>query len=212
MNIDLTPIKMKKNPPQKIIHPIPPHTGLGSEEDTLLSVYFLRPVARIKDMNKMFKADKHILKFSCKLISSIPADEERKFVLYYHARDDTITIYELAEKNSGRIPSKFLERKKHNNPFTKKYYFEKDFVIGNTIYLNSFMFKLLECDEYTKKYMKENPEVFRDSDLQAVLARVRQLGSKYSDFEEFLVQVVKNVDLKSESYVEKVNIVEGLNK
>ena len=46
----MTPVKIKKNPPQKVIHPIPPHTGMGSEEDSLLSVYFLRPEAKIKEI------------------------------------------------------------------------------------------------------------------------------------------------------------------
>ena len=208
----MVPVKIKKNPPQKVIHPIPPHNSIGSEEDTLLSVYFLRPCARIKDMNKMFKSDKHILRFSCKLISPIAADEERKFLLSVHVRDDTITIYELAEKNSGRIPCKFLERKKHKNPFTKKYYLEKDFVVGNTLYLNSFIFKVLECDDYTKKYMKENGEVFRDSDLSSVVGRIRLAANKYENFDEFLIQMVKNVESKSEEFVDKENIMEGFKK
>lgn len=212
MGIDMTPVKIKKNPPQKVIHPIPPHNGIGSEEDSLLSVYFLRPVARIKDMNKMFKADKHVLRFSCKLISSVAADEERKFLLSVYARDDTIMVYELADKNSGRIPCKFMERKKHKNPFTKKYYTEKDFAIGSTIYLNSFIFKLIESDEYTKKYMRDNPDIFTDSDMQAILNRVRLVGNKSGNYEEFLVQVIKCVDPNNDGFVSKENLGEGLKK
>jgi len=208
----MTPVKIKKNPPQKVIHPIPPHNGIGSEEDSLLSVYFLRPVARIKDMNKMFKADKHVLRFSCKLISSVAADEERKFLISVYARDDTIMVYELADKNSGRIPCKFMERKKHKNPFTKKYYTEKDFAIGSTIYLNSFIFKLIESDEYTKKYMRDNPDIFTDSDMQAILNRVRLSANKFGSYEDYLVHVVKNVDSINEGFVSKESIAEGLKK
>lgn len=212
MNIDMTPIKMRKNQPQKVIHPIPPHLGIGSEEDTLLSVYFLRPVARIQDMNKMFKSDKHILRFSCKLISPVVADDERKFLLSIYVRDDTIMVYELADKNSGRIPSKFMERKKHKNPFTNKYYTEKDFAIGNTIYLNSFVFKLLESDDYTKKYMLDNPEVFIDSNMQAIVNRVRIAGNKHSSYEEYLIQIIKNCDPANQGYVTKDKILEGFKK
>jgi len=208
----MTPVKIKKNPSQKIIHPIPSHTGIGSEEDSLLSVYFLRPVARIKDMNRMFKSDKHVLRFSSKLISSVGADEERKFLISIYVRDDTIMVYELADKNSGRIPCKFMERKKHKNPFTKKYYIEKDFTVGSTIYLNSFIFKLLEADQYTKNYMKDNPEIFTDSDIQAILNRVRLAASKIGDYENFLVQVVKNIDVYNKGFVTKENIIEGLKK
>jgi len=212
LGIDLNPVKIKKNPPQKVIHPIPAHTGIGSEEDSLLSVFFLRPVARIKDMNKMFKSDKHVLRFSAKLISSVAADDERKFLISVYARDDTIMVYELADKNSGRSPCKFMERKKHKNPFTKKYYNEKDFAIGSTIYLNSFIFKLIESDEYTKKYMRDNPDIFTDSDIQAILNRVRLSGGKFASYEEFLVEVIKKVDPENLGYVSKENIGEGLKK
>lgn len=208
----MTPVKIKKNPPQKVIHPIPPHNGIGSEEDSLLSVYSLRPAARIKDMNKMFKSDKHVLRFSCKLISSVAADEERKFLLSVYVRDDTIMVYELADKNSGRIPCKFMERKKHKNPFTNKYYGEKDFTVGSTIYLNSFIFKVIESDEYTKKYMRDNREVFPDSDMQVILNRVRLAGAKFGSYEDFLVQVVKNIDPANTGFATKEGICEGLKK
>jgi len=208
----MTPVKIKKNPHQKVIHPIPPHNGIGSEEDSLLSVYFLSPAQRIKDMNKIFKSDKHVLRFSCKLISSVAADEERKFLISVYARDDTITVYELADKNSGRTPCRFMERKKHKNPFTKKHYIEKDFAIGNTIYLNCFIFKLIESDEYTKKYMRDNPDIFIDSDMQAILNRIRLVGNKSGNYEDFLVQVIKNLDPNNEGYVSKENIADGLKK
>ncbi len=212
MGLNLNPVKIKKNPHQKVIHTIPPHTGIGSEEDSLLSVYFLRPVARITDMNKMFKSDKHVLRFSCKLISSVAADEERKFLISVYTRDDTIMVYELADKNSGRIPCRFMERKKHINPFTNKYYNEKEFAIGTTIYLNKFIFKLIEADEYTKKYMKDNPEIFTDSDIYAILNRIRLNSNKYSTFDEFLVEIIKNVDPGNQKFVTRENIIEGMKK
>lgn len=49
-----------------------------------------------------------------------------------------------------------MERQTHQNPFTKKIYKENDFVVGNTIYLKKYMFRLLEMDEYTRKYMIVN--------------------------------------------------------
>ena len=48
----------------------------------------------------MFKADKHILRFNAKLISPIPADAERKFIVSAFARDDTVQVFEVADKNS----------------------------------------------------------------------------------------------------------------
>lgn len=208
----MVPIKIKRNPPQKVIHPIPPHNGFGSEEDSLLSVYFLRPEAKIKEMNKMFKSDKHILRFNCKLISSIPSDSERQFIVSVFCRDDTVQIFEVADKNSGRINSKFMERQKHKNPYTNKYYAEKDFVVGNTIYINKYIFKLLECDDYTKKYMIDNPELFRDSDLSAVLGRIRTAGLKSGNLDDFVVELLKTLDPKAVNYIQKDDLLSGLQK
>lgn len=208
----MNPIKLKRNPPQKVIHPIPPHNGFGSEEDSLLSVYFLNPQAKIRDMIKMFKSDKHILRFNAKLISSIPSDTERKFIVSFFVRDDTIQIFEVADKNSGRVSSKFMERQKQKNPYTNRYYNEKDFIVGNTIYINKYIFKLYECDDYTKKYMKDNAEVFRDSDLCAVLGRIKVAGLKYENLEDYVIDILKVLDPEGQNYVSKEDIVEGFKK
>lgn len=208
----MIPIKMKRNPPQKVIHPIPPHNGFGSEEDSLLSVYFLRPEAKIRNMHKMFKSDKHILRFNARLISPIPSDSERKFIISVFARDDSIQIYEIADKNSGRINSKFIERQKHKNPYTNKYYTEKDCVVGSTLYVNKYTFKLLECDDYTKKYMIDNPEVFRDSDLSAIVERIRLAGLKFQNIEEYAIEILKTLDPSGSNYVAKEDLLEGFKK
>jgi hypothetical protein len=212
LGVDMIPIKMKRNPPQKVIHPIPSHTGFGSEEDSLLSVYFLHPEAHIKDVNKMFKNDKHTLRFNAKLISSIPSDTERRFIVSFFVRDDTVQVFEVADKNSGRISSKFMERNKQKNPYTNKPYTEKDFVVGSTIYINKYIFKLNECDDYTKKYMKDNAEIFRDSDLTAIVGRVRVAGLKCQSIEEFVVEILKTLDPEGRNYASKEDILDGFKK
>lgn len=212
LNIDMDPIKMKKNPPQQIIHPIPPHMGYGSEEDSLLSVYYLNPMSKIRDMIKMFKQDKHIMRFYCKLISSVPSDQERSFILSVFCRDDTIQVYELAGKNSGRISSKFMERQKVKNPYTNVYYSPKDFIKGKDVYLNTYIFRLMESDEYTKKYMIDNPEIFKDSDLQYVISRIRQGSIGRQSFEEFCIELIKVIDPESKHYISKDAILTGLQR
>jgi len=207
----MIPITKHRKLQTKIIHPIPAHTtGIGSEEDSLLSVFHLRPEAKIINMNKMFKSDKHILRFNAKLISQTPSDQERKFLISFFARDQTILVFEIAEKNSGRQTAKFMERKTHRNPYTNKYYIETDFTYGNTIYLSKYLFRLLECDSYTEKYMKDNPELFVDSDLAAVVDRIRKASMKYNTVEEFGVDILAKLDPKSVGFVSKINIQNGL--
>ena len=73
LGVEMNPIKVKRNPPQKVIHPIPSHNGFGSEEDSLLSVFYLNPQGKVREYyTKEFKRDKHILRFNAKLISPVP--------------------------------------------------------------------------------------------------------------------------------------------
>ena len=201
LGIDMEPIRLKKNPPQQIIHPIPPHNGYGSEEDSLLSVYYLTPVNRIRDMIKMFKQDKHIMRYYSKLISPIPSDAERSFIVSVFCRDDSVQIFEMAGKNSGRESGKFMERQKVKNPYTQKYYSQNDFVKGKNIYVNKYIFRLLECDEYTKKYMIDNPDIFKDSDLDTVVGRIRGGATEFKNIEDYAVEFLKKIDPDSKHYV-----------
>lgn len=203
-------IKVKRNPPQNIIHPIPPHNGFGSEEDSLLNVKFLDPNGKIHEyVSDKFKRDKHILRFNAKLISSIPSDEERTFIISFFLRDEAVQVYETAQRNSGRQSCKFIERQRCKNPYTKKYYTEKDFVTGNVVYLNKFIFKLLESDDYTKKYMIDNPEVFKDSDITHVIGRLRVPANQCESFDDYLVKMLKTVDPQGKNYVSKEEIDNG---
>lgn len=208
----MNPIRLKKNPPQKVIHPIPPHNGYGSEEDSLLSVYYLTPLARIRDMIKMFKQDKHILRFTCKMISPIRSDTERNFILSVFCRDDTIQIYEVANKNSGRQSCKFMERNKCRNPYTGKYYTQKDFIKGRDIYINKYIFRLIDSDEYTKKYMIDNPELFRDSNLDSVVGRLRSGGIRHEKFEDFAIELIQEIDPEGLHYVSIDSVINGFKK
>ena len=138
-------IKLKTNPKQNIIHPIPPHNGFGTEEDSMLNVKYLNFQTKVREYYAdKFKRDKHILRFLSKLISPYPSDDERSFLLSFYCRDEAIQIYEIAGRNSGRKSGKFYEKQRVKNPYTNKDYTEKDFVIGNLIYVNKYTFKLIE--------------------------------------------------------------------
>jgi hypothetical protein len=116
------------------------YNGFGSEEDSLGSVKALVPRPPRKDEKKVFKCDMHILRFSCKLVSTEPDDETREFMLSFFCGDDTIQVYEKCDKNAGRMGGKFLQRATFKNPISGKNYEEKDFKIGKTIYLNGWRF------------------------------------------------------------------------
>ena len=195
---------------QKVIHPIPPYNGYGSEEDSLLNVFYLD----ISNKNKeryidRFKKDKHILRFSAKMISSNPSNEERAFLISFFCGDETIQIFEIAGKNSGRESGKFLERQRIKNPYTHKYYTEKDFSIGNLIYVNTYIFKLIQSDEYTRKYMEGNSDIFIDSNIKNVISRIRIGSNNFGDYQDFLIHLLYVIDPRATNYATKEDIANG---
>lgn len=199
-----------KNKSLNVIHPIPPYNGYGTEEDSMLNVKYLnfQYKGRENYIDK-FKRDKHILRFLTKMISPCPSDAERTFLLSFYCRDDAIQIYEIAGKNSGRQSCKFFEKQRVKNPYTSNYYQEKDFVIGNLIYVNKYIFKLLESDEYTRKYMISNPEVFRDADIRNVVSRIKVGIAGPEELEDFLVHFLYTVDPKGTNFASKEDIDAG---
>jgi len=160
MGVTQKPLKLAKGRPQVTYQAVPAYTGYGSPEDSLGCVYALRPKPPKADMKKMFKQDMHVLRFECSLVSTEPDDETRKFIISFYCGDDTIQIYEICDKNSGRIGGRFMERKKQTNPTSGRYYQEKDFSLGNTVFLAGFKFMLVKADEYTEKYMEDNGTTF----------------------------------------------------
>ena len=63
---------------QKVIYLIPPYNGYGSEEDSILNIFYLDTNNKNKERYiDRFKNDKHILRFLEKIILSNPVSEER---------------------------------------------------------------------------------------------------------------------------------------
>ncbi len=120
--------------------PTPMYNGFGSEEDSMGSVKALTPKTPHMDEQKMYKADMHVLRFSCQLVSTEPDDDAREFMVQFYCGDDTIQVYEKCDKNSGRMGGKFLQRKSYKNPATDGNYSEKDFLVGKTVYLQGWRF------------------------------------------------------------------------
>lgn len=67
------------------------------------------------DFFKYVDNDKKILRFTAKFNTRVPEDFDRRFIISFYLADDTISIFEPAQKNSGIIEGAFLERKKYKN-------------------------------------------------------------------------------------------------
>ena len=210
LGIHQNPIALRKAQPNLAYQPLPPHNNYGSEEDSLGSVVSLQPKVPKKDIKKMFKCDMHILRFEAKMISPEPDDETRKFIISFYCGDDTIQVYEVCDKNSGRMGGKFLERKKHKNPVNAKYYVEKDFFISATIYLGGHKFQLLRADEYTEAYMEDNPDQFPQANLQSIVDKIKRAGRSFPNLQDYAIHLIKTLDKNGDELIDFSEFSNGL--
>merc|ERR1712100_324842 len=194
LGVTQTPVALKKPSPDVFYQPVPPETGFGTPEDSMASVIALQPKPPKFDMKKVFKQDMHILRFNAKLVSTEPDDETRAFIISFFCGDDGIQVYEVCDKNSGRIGGKFMERKKHRSPITKNYYSEKDFIIGRTVFLGGFKFQLCSADNYTENYMGDNPDQFPEAAIENIIAKIKKPASKFNSLQEYVIHLLSKLD------------------
>jgi hypothetical protein len=50
-------------------------------------------------------------------------------------------------------------------------------MLGATVFLAGFKFILVKADEYTEKYMEDNPDIFPSSSIDFMLDKIK-LGAK----------------------------------
>ena len=160
---------------------IPPYNGWGNEIDSIGNCLRLIPKKPKKDYYKYIDNDSIILRFLARLNSKNPEDAERKLLISFFLSDDSIQIYEIPKKNSGKKFIKFLkflykiilinylfiqlgiwegkllERGKYNNEENNNAKFTiSDFEVNKSVKINSFSFYILDADDFTKKWIAGN--------------------------------------------------------
>lgn len=144
----------KPNPRPAVVVQVPPHNGFGDEVDSLGYVYDLVPKKPKIDFFKYVDNDKKILRYTARFNTKVPEDLDRRFIISFYLADDTISIFEPAQKNSGIIEGPFLERRKYKNVDKQmEFITPTDMPVGGDIKINGYNFHVLDCDEYTTKYL-----------------------------------------------------------
>ncbi len=138
--------------PPKVEHP--PYNGFGDEEDSKGQTYRLQPKKPQKDFFKFVDNDKKILRFTARFNTRVPEDIDRRFIISFFLADNTISVYEMAQKNSGIIEGKFLHRRQYKNVDKNMEFITiTDMPIGGNVKINGHSFYIMSCDEYTTKYL-----------------------------------------------------------
>ena len=126
-------------------------------------------------------------------------DKLRRFIISYRLSDDMINVYEKAQRNSGIIGGKFLERTRVCKPGSQidspEFYTPADFSIGAVIEIFKHRFKITDVDEYVLKYLESFPGKFP---LDTINSIRKKLG-KDTVTEQAEPATGQSEDIKSES-------------
>lgn len=160
-NPHMLPAGWEEQPPSCAYHPsvesLPTaapaeYNGYGTEEDSLGSCTHLIPKVPKKDFVKFMNHSTTILRFKAKFVTGTCKQEHasREFIISYFPSDDTQSIFEQGQRNSGIVAGKFLERGAYSSQEGAKYSLEH-FFVGAQLYFNSHQFTVYDMDECTKK-------------------------------------------------------------
>jgi len=190
----------------------PAWNGFGSEEDSLRNVKSLNPRPKQKNIKQAFAMDKYILRFEATLISPNKDDQLRRFLISYFCGDDTILIFETADKNSGFQNGKFLERRVHKHPYQERNYHYTDFIIGAAVFVNGFKFRLTRGDEFTYKFMLGRPEEYPMSNISSVMEKIKKYGKRFPSADEYAIHLLRELDRNGDGVIDSAELFNGLKR
>lgn len=150
----------------------PPHNGPGTEEDSLLNCIYLQPPYPKADLIKLTTLDGKILRFEARCANQQVEDEDRKFIIGYFLANDTVACWELRQRNSGFTEGKFAERGRKVNPATGGYYKPEELFVGAEVAISSMHMIITRADEYSLRYMEENPADFPCANVDMILQKL----------------------------------------
>merc|ERR1711964_250678 len=84
------PQHVEEAPPVHQQLTFPPHSGIGTEEDSLASCLHLQPKIPKQDLVKLTTLDGKILRFEARCANYQIEDEDRRFIIGIYAADDTV--------------------------------------------------------------------------------------------------------------------------
>eukprot|EP00397_Hematodinium_sp_SG-2012_P009519 GEMP01009606.1.p1 GENE.GEMP01009606.1~~GEMP01009606.1.p1 ORF type:complete len:653 (-),score=130.91 GEMP01009606.1:1271-3229(-) len=176
-NIKQGTVELPKNETITVRLPPPPHTtGIGSEEDTLANCKHLTPRPPRVDLARLLSQSDHNLRFNAVMDNGYSGDDAREFIITVYVADETLSVFERRQRNSGHTEGKFSERKRIKNPNTKQFYVAEDFYVGAEIAIYGIRFRVVSADEHTLRYMEDHCDQFEMSDVGLVCHKIQNLA------------------------------------
>jgi len=193
---------------------VPPPTGFGSDEDSLGSIYNLVPKQPKRDEAKLMEFAGKTLRFLARFESPrAKEDVDRKFIVAFWLADDTVSVFEPPLSNSGIIGGKFLERCEQINVQTGERFTFLDFVVGDTVIVNSFEFRIIDCDKFTQTYIDSKGQVIRSQLYSTSLVDImKNLQKRYEEAKEQLRSAFHVMDQDHSGNITHAEFIQSLNQ
>lgn len=193
---------------------VPPPTGFGSDEDSLGSIYNLVPKQPKRDEAKLMEFAGKTLRFLAKFDKPrAKEDAERKFIVAFWLADDTVSVFEPPLSNSGIIGGKFLERTEQMNVLTGERFTFTDFVVGDTIVINAFEFRIIDCDKFSQTFIESKGQVIRSQLYSASLVGImKNLQKRYEEAKEQLRSAFHVMDQDHSGSITHEEFIASLNQ
>jgi hypothetical protein len=181
--------------------PVPPHSGFGSEEDSLASVrgslipralprrdiFRTKPTAEPGSLDVGTRSTVGLaLRFSASLARPRADDLGRRFVVTYFLDDGTAQVYEAKGGVDGHPGGMLLERVRAPRP-AGGFYAPHHFAPGATIDLYGRRLVLVEPDAFTARYLAERASALdasRDAEATTEAAAAAQAAEVVAEAAE----------------------------
>jgi len=158
----------------------PPHSGVGSAEDSLISCTMLAPKPAKVDLVRLMTYSGENLRFEATMDNGEPEDATRRLIisLYPETMPITVSVFEMQARNSGHMGGRFAERKRITNPDTGKYFELADFFVGQTVTIAAQPLRIVKADEHALQFMEAHPNEFPMASPDACAKRLSPLAAE----------------------------------
>jgi hypothetical protein len=68
----------------------------------------------------------------------------------------------------------------------------------------------LKADEYTEKYMEDNPDQFPEASLGRIIDKIRKNGSSYPSLQDYVIFLMKSLDRNGDGVISFEEFSRGL--
>jgi len=176
---EFTPIDVEGPAAELPERELPPWNGYGSLEDSKQNCMTVAPIPPKRDFVKLLENDFKKLRYELRMVSPLPEDANRKFIMTYRLGDDMLSVYEKTIRNSGVVGGKYLTpcrvaKEGVGNRDNPVYYSPSDFAIGATIKLFKHRFKIVNADARVLTLLEEHADWWP----VATLDSIRELHGK----------------------------------